>query len=84
MTNPFEAGTGLMGATAPGQSVTSENVHLLPAGSVVRNSDGSRLIHLHGDLWLWCSDCAWTYDRVERLAWRLDGNSVACHIPVQG
>lgn len=78
---PFEAGTGLLGATLPGQRVTPENVGQLPAGSVVRIGDGSRLIHLHDGLWLWCRDGAWTYDRVERLTWRLDGKSVLCHMP---
>ena len=76
----FEAGTGLMGATASGQRVTAENVSELPIGSVVRIGDGSRLIHLHDDLWLWCCDTAWCYDRVDRLAWRLDDKSVACHV----
>jgi hypothetical protein len=77
----FEAGTGLMGATKSGQRVTPENVGELPPGSVVRVGDGSRLIHLHDDLWLWCSDHAWCYDRVEHLAWRLGVASVLCHMP---
>lgn len=76
----FESGTGLMGATATGQVVTKDNVGELPPGSVVRIGDGSRLIHLHDSLWLWCSDHAGTYDRIENLAWRLDDNSVACHV----
>lgn len=70
-----------MGATEPGQRVTIQNAAQLPPGSVVRNGDGSRLIHLHDGLWLWCCDCAWTYDRIENLARRLDKQSVACHIP---
>ena len=76
----FKHGTGLMGATEPGQKVTPENVHKLPPGSVVQNMDGSRLIHLHDDLWLWCNDCAHTYDRIENLLHRLGKNSVACHV----
>lgn len=76
----FEAGTGMLGGTEPNQRVTADNIHELPAGSVVRNGDGSRLIHLHDKIWLWCCDCAWTYDRIENLAHRLDENSVACHI----
>ena len=56
--SPFKAGTGLMGATEPGQIVTPENVHFLPPGSVVRIHDesGSRMIHLHDDLWLWWAE----------------------------
>lgn len=77
---PFEAGTGSIGWTKPGQKVTKDNVAELPPGSVVRIGDGSRLIHLHDSLWLWCCDHAWTYDRVENLAWRLDEKSVACHV----
>lgn len=78
----FVAGTGLMGATESGQQVTAENIHELPPGSVVRNGDGSRHIHLHDGLWLWCCDHAWTYDRVENLTYRLDKKSVLCHLPV--
>jgi hypothetical protein len=70
-----------MGATEPGQEVTAENVGELPPGSVVRIKDGSRLIHLHDDLWLWCCDCAWCYDRVERHAWRLKEGATLCHVP---
>ncbi len=76
----FRAGTGLLGATESGQKVTPENMTQLPPGSVVRNGDGSRLIRLHDELWLWCSDHAWTYDRAEHLSWHLDSKSVACHI----
>ena len=76
----FECSTGMMGATEPGQKVTPENITELPIGSVVRNGDGSRLIHLHDDLWLWCIDCAWTYDNIENLSYRLDDHSVACHV----
>ncbi len=78
--NGFRSGTGMMGSTEPGQVVTKENVHELPPGSVVRNGDGSRLIHLHNDLWLWCCDISWQYDRIERLTHRLDSLSVACHV----
>ena len=82
--SPFKAGTGLMGATEPGQIVTPENVHFLPPGSVVRIHDesGSRMIHLHDDLWLWCNDTVHVYDRVENLLWRLQPEAVLCHIPV--
>lgn len=76
----FEYGTGILGATAPNQKVTSENAHELPPGSVVRIGDGSRLIHLHDTLWLWCCDHAWCYDLLENLLMRLDDQSVACHI----
>lgn len=70
-----------MGATEPGQKVTPENAAQLPPGSVVRLKDGSRLIHLHDTLWLWCCDCAHAYDRIEYLAWRLKDGATACHIP---
>jgi hypothetical protein len=70
-----------MGTTEPGQRVTAANVAQLPPGSVVRNGDGSRLIHLHDGLWLWCYGYAWTYDRIEYLARRLDEKSVVCHVP---
>jgi hypothetical protein len=69
-----------MGATEPGQRVTHRNGSRLPPGSVVRNGDGSRIIHLHDDLWLWCKDGAWCYDRWENLAWRLNKQAVACHV----
>ena len=70
-----------MGGTQPGQKVTRQNIKELPPGSVVRNGDGSRIIHLHDDIWLWCKDGAWCYDKVEYLSWRLDEKSVLCHIP---
>ena len=76
----FKAGTGMMGATEPGQKVTRENVHLLPVGSVVRNGDCSRLIRLHGDLWLWCKDSAHCYSDIGHLSMHLDDRSVACHV----
>lgn len=76
----FKAGTGLMGATEPGQRVTAENANELPPGSVVRLDDGGRLIHLHDSLWLWCCDGAWCYDHLDQLAWRLPGT--LCHLPV--
>lgn len=79
--NDFVAGTGLMGATESGQTVTAENVHLLPPGSVVRILDGSRLIHLHDGLWLWCCDGAHCYNSVEHLVWRLKPGAVLCHLP---
>ena len=75
----FRAGTGLLGATESGQRVTKENAHLLPPGSVVRLDDGGRLIHLHDELWLWCNDCAWCYDWIDRHAHRLPGT--LCHLP---
>ena len=75
----FLAGTGLLGATESGQRVTKENAHLLPPGSVVRLDDGGRLIHLHDELWLWCNDCAWCYDGIDRHAHRLPGT--LCHLP---
>jgi len=75
----FRVGTGLLGATEPGQRVTKENAHLLPPGSVVRLDDGGRLIHLHDELWLWCNDCAWCYDGIDRHAHRLPGT--LCHLP---
>jgi len=78
---PFVAGTGLMGATAPGQIVTKQNVGNLPPGSVVRDFDGARLIHLHDDLWLWLNDCAWCYSSVEMLFPRMN-RPVLCHMPV--
>lgn len=80
----FVAGTGLAGATEPGQRVTRDNIAELPPGSVVRNSDGSRLIHLHDGLWLWCCDNSWCYDRIDNLKRRLDAKSVACHVAAGG
>lgn len=70
-----------MSATESGQRVTKKNIDELPPGSVVRNGDGSRIIHLHDDLWLYCSDNCWCYDRVERMKTYLDKDSVLCHIP---
>lgn len=81
---PFKYGTGLMGSTEPGQLVTPVNVGDLPVGSVVRIADGSRLIHLHDDLWLWCMNDAWCYDRIENLAWRLGDRAFACHVAPKG
>jgi hypothetical protein len=78
--SPFRAGTGMLGATEPGQLVTAENAHWLPPGSVVRLDDGGRLIHLHDGLWLWCAGYAHCYDRLEYHLRRLPG--VLCHIPV--
>lgn len=77
---PFVAHTGLMGSTEPGQQVTADNIHLLPPGSVVKNQDGSRIIHLHDDLWLWIDTNAWLYDNVEHMKSRLD-NATVCHLP---
>jgi len=77
----FRAGTGMLGATEPGQKVTPENIGQLPPGSVVRLNDGGRIIHLHDDLWLWCCDCAWCYDTVDRHFWRLQDGATLCHIP---
>lgn len=70
-----------MGATEPGQKVTPKNLDELPPGSVVRNGDGSRIIHLHDDVWLWCADGAWLYHDAERMKTRLDKDSVLCHLP---
>jgi hypothetical protein len=68
-----------MGSTDSGQRVTADNAHHLPPGSVVRLDDVGRLIHLHDDLWLWCADVGWCYDKLERHLWRLPGT--LCHIP---
>ncbi len=76
----FKFGTGMCGATEAGQKVTPKNISQLPCGSVVRNGDGSRIIHLHDSLWLWCSDGAWCYDNAQRMAGYLDKSSVACHV----
>lgn len=70
-----------MGSTEPGQKVTKNNVHLLPSGSVVRVKDGSRLIHLHDHVWLWCCDGAHAYDNIDTLKWRLREGAELCHIP---
>jgi len=77
----FKAGTGLMGVTEPGQRVTAENAHKLPAGSVVRLNDGGRLIHLHDGLWLWLSEsgCSWRYSSLSGQLHELPGT--LCHIP---
>lgn len=82
MKTRFKAGTGLLGSTAPNQRVTPKNVHQLPPGSVVRLGDGSRLIHLHDTLWLWCCDNAHCYDRIEMHLWRIDRNAELCHLPL--
>jgi hypothetical protein len=70
-----------MGATESGQRVTASNLAQLPPGSVVRNGDGSRVIHLHDEVWLYCSDCAHCYDRVEFVGRFLDARATLCHIP---
>ena len=78
----FEPAEGPKGGTPPNQRVTPQNLTELPTGSVVRNGDGSRIIHLHAGYWLWVTGGAWAYysDPVE-MANRLDDASVACHIP---
>lgn len=76
---PFKAGTGMLGATASGQRVTADNVSHLPPGSVVRLDFGGRLIHLHDEVWLYCSDHVHCYDRIENLKHRLPGE--LCHLP---
>lgn len=75
----FRAGTGLLGSTEAGQRVTQRNVRQLPPGSVVRLEDGGRLIHLYDEVWLYCSDSAHCYDRIENLKRRLPGT--LCHLP---
>ena len=77
----FKAHTGMLGGTESGQWVTPENINQLPPGSVVRISDGSRLIHLHANTWLWCCDNAWCYDRVENLTHHLGEKAELCHHP---
>lgn len=77
--SPFVAGTGLLGATEPGQVVTKENAHHLPPGSVVQLPGVARLIHLHDDLWLRCSDSSHCYDWLEGHLNYLPGT--LCHIP---
>lgn len=76
----FKYGTGMFGATAPGQRVTKQNVRELPCGSVVKLGDGSRLIRLHDDVWLWCRDGAHCYSGIEHLESRLDKDAVVCHL----
>jgi hypothetical protein len=68
-----------LGGTEPNQKVNSENISQLPSGCVVRNGDGSRIIHLHDDIWLYCSDHFWCYDGVDRMKRCLDDKSVLCH-----
>lgn len=70
-----------MGATQPGQRVTRENIHELPPGSVVNNGDGSRLIHLHDGLWLYCCDMAHHYDRLDHMLHHLSKDAMLCHHP---
>jgi hypothetical protein len=78
--SPFNAGTGLLDATESNQSVTKENAHWLPPGSVVRFADSEAvLIHLHDNLWYWRDGCSWCYDRLDRFYPRLPG--VLCHHP---
>lgn len=81
-TSPFSTRpwSSLIGGTEPGQKVTPDNIHHLPPGSVVRNADGSRIIHLHDDTWLYCCDGAWCYDGVDRMKTYLD-NATLCHHP---
>jgi len=76
----FKSKTGLLGGTEPGQKVTIHNIHKLPVGSVVSNADGSRIIHLHDDLWLWCCDGAHCYDNIQNLL-RHVNRATLCHIP---
>ena len=78
-TGCFLSRSGLLGGTAPGQIVTKDNVTQLPAGSVVRLDEGGRLIHLHDEVWLFCTDNVYCYDRVGNLLHRLPG--ILCHIP---
>ncbi len=66
-----------MGATDPGQVVTKDNVKELPPGSVVRLDSDGRLIHLHDDLWLYCTDSSWCYDTINHLDHYLPGT--LCH-----
>ncbi len=77
--SPFESGTGLMGFAKENQEVIEDNVHHLLAGSVVRLKEGGRLIHLHDDLWLYCTDNCWCYDNIEHLKRYLPGT--LCHHP---
>ena len=77
--SPFRYSPGGFG-TEPNQAVTPENLHHLPPGSVVRNGDGSRIIHLHGSLWLWLKTGTWLYDDAKSMARRLDPQSVVCHL----
>ncbi len=76
----FKAHTGMLGSTEH-QRVDASNIQELKQGSVVRIGDGSRLIHLHDNLWLWCCDNAHCYDKIENLLYHLDKNSYTCHIP---
>lgn len=77
----FKRGTGLMGATHPGQKVTTDNIEDLPPGSVIRNGDGSRIIHLHEGMWLHCSDHSHCYNGAEGMRRYLDDKSTLCHHP---
>lgn len=76
----FKTRSGIMGATEPNQKVTKDNIVELPLGSVVRLGDNGRLIHLHDDLWLYCTDNSWCYDKIKYLLNRLDKDAVLCHI----
>lgn len=80
MKSPFMAGTGMLGATEPGQRVTATNAKFLPPGSVVRLDDGDVMIHLHDDLWYWRGTNIWCYDRLENMTYKLPGE--LCHIPL--
>lgn len=77
----FRSRTGMLDVTETGQKVTPANINELPCGSVVRNGDGSRIIHLHDRVWLYCCDGAHCYDTVDRIQMYLDKTSEICHIP---
>lgn len=80
MSNHFRYGTGILGSTEPGQKVTAKNASELPEGSVVMLGDGSRLIRLHDDFWLWCCDSGHCYDTLANHAWRIDKHATVCHL----
>jgi len=79
-TKSFVGHTGLMGATQPGQKVTSKNIKELPPGSVVILKPTGWLIHLHDNLWFWTNECSWCYDRVDRWFDWLEGATLS-HLP---
>jgi len=77
----FKRRTGIAGSTEPNQKVTIKNIKDLPPGSVVNLGDNTRLIHLHDNLWLWLSDGAWCYDKLENFYHKLNKDATLEHIP---
>ena len=81
MKSSFKSKTEIFGSTEPGQIVTTKNIHELPPGSVVCLSDGSKLIYLHDDLWLWQAECIYCYSKIDTFLDKLYSKATLEHIP---